>query len=285
MIKQLTMATALVTILASASFAQTAAQSAQIEAAIASAEAECASGGSNCGDLLERAIASIVPAPITAATRIQLVASATARVTRSLPANMSTNDVASLAAGAGRLAVQATSIILEITDPAERAAALAAVPAALEQISSAAPSKAAERPEVAAQIASNLIVQIGRAPMTAAARVDALSTLAARVTESLPARMSTAAATVSIVDIIRVAATTTQAIVDGAPPNEADAVQAAAATGRSAIVSAAASQAARRPGSAAAISQTISLTLPPVESPPVDVPQASPTQVFNASPT
>lgn len=287
MIKQLTLATALVTILASASFAQTAAQSAQIETAIASAEAACASGGANCTDLLQRAIGSIAAAPVPAATRIRLVASAAARVTQSLPANMASTNVATLTAGAGRLAVQVMSSILETGGPAaERAAALAAVAAAIEQISTASTSKAAERPEVAAQITSDLIIQIGRAPMPAAARVEALSIAAARVTDSLPASVSSAVATASITVIIQAAATTTRTIVDNAPPNEAGAVQAAVATGRTAIVTAAARQAARRPGTAAIISQLISTTAPAVQNAPpslvpaidiVPFPRASPT--------
>lgn len=287
MIKQLTLATALVTILASASFAQTAPRSAQIETAIASAEAACASGAPSCTDLLQRAIGSIAAAPVPAATRIRLVASAAARVTQSLPANMASTNVATLTAGAGRLAVQVMSSILETGGPAaERAAALAAVAAAIEQISTASTSKAAERPEVAAQITSDLITQIGRAPMPAAARVEALSIAAARVTDSLPASVSSAVATASITVIVQAAATTTRTIVDNAPPNEAGAVQAAVTTGRSAIVTAAARQAARRPGTAAIISQLISTTAPAVQNAPpslvpaidiVPFPRASPT--------
>lgn len=287
MIKQLTLATALVTILASASFAQTAPRSAQIETAIASAEAACASGAPSCTDLLQRAIGSIAAAPVPAATRIQLVASAAARVTQSLPANMASTNVATLTASAGRLAVQVMSSILETGGPAaERAAALAAVAAAIEQISTASTSKAAERPEVAAQITSDLIIQIGRAPMPAAARVEALSIAAARVTDSLPASVSSAVATASITVIVQAAATTTQTIVDNAPPNEAGAVQAAVTTGRSAIVTAAARQAARRPGTATIISQLISTTAPAVQNAPpslvpaidiVPFPRASPT--------
>lgn len=287
MIKQLTLATALVTILASASFAQTAPRSAQIETAIASAEAACASGAPSCTDLLQRAIGSIAAAPVPAATRIRLVASAAARVTQSLPANMASTNVATLTAGAGRLAVQVMSSILETGGPAaERAAALAAVAAAIEQISTASTSKAAERPEVAAQITSDLITQIGRAPMPAAARVEALSIAAARVTDSLPASVSSAVATASITVIVQAAATTTRTIVDNAPPNEAGAVQAAVTTGRSAIVTAAARQAARRPDTAAIISQLISTTAPagqnapPSLVPAIDIvpfPRASPT--------
>lgn len=287
MIKQLTLATALVTILASASFAQTAPRSAQIETAIASAEAACASGAPSCTDLLQRAIGSIAAAPVPAATRIRLVASAAARVTQSLPANMASTNVATLTASAGRLAVQVMSSILETGGPAaERAAALAAVAAAIEQISTASTSKAAERPEVAAQITSDLITQIGRAPMPAAARVEALSIAAARVTDSLPASVSSAVATASITVIVQAAATTTQTIVDNAPPNEAGAVQAAVTTGRSAIVTAAARQAARRPGTATIISQLISTTAPAVQNAPpslvpaidiVPFPRASPT--------
>uniref|UniRef100_UPI003F72DC10 hypothetical protein n=1 Tax=Yoonia sp. TaxID=2212373 RepID=UPI003F72DC10 len=135
MIKQLTLATALVTILASASFAQTAPRLEQIETAIASAEAACASGAPSCAGLLQRAIGSIAAAPVPAATRIRLVASAAARVTQSLPANMESTNVATLTAGAGRLAVQVMSSILEAGGPAaERAATLAAVAAAIEQI-------------------------------------------------------------------------------------------------------------------------------------------------------
>lgn len=286
MIKQLTLATALVTILASASFAQTAPRSAQIETAIASAEAACASGAPSCTDLLQRAIGSIAAAPVPAATRIRLVASAAARVTQSLPANMASTNVATLTAGAGRLAVQVMSSILETAGPAERAAALAAVAAAIEQISTASTSKAAERPEVAAQITSDLITQIGRAPMPAAARVEALSIAAARVTDSLPASVSSAVATASITVIVQAASTTTRTIVDNAPPNEAGAVQAAVATGRTAIVTAAARQAARRPGTAAIISQLISTTAPAGQNAPsglvpvidiVPFPRASPT--------
>lgn len=287
MIKQLTLATALVTILASASFAQTAPRLEQIETAIASAEAACASGAPSCAGLLQRAIGSIAAAPVPAATRIRLVASAAARVTQSLPANMESTNVATLTAGAGRLAVQVMSSILEAGGPAaERAATLAAVAAAIEQISTASTSKAAERPEVAAQITSDLITQIGRAPMPAAARIEALSIAAAQVTDSLPASVSSAVATASITVIVQTAATTTRTIVDNAPPNEAGAVQAAVATGRSAIVTAAARQAARRPGSAAAISQLISTTAPAEQNAPsgivpvidiVPFPRASPT--------
>lgn len=286
MIKQLTLATALVTILASASFAQTAAQSAQIETAIASAEAACASGAPSCTALMQRAIGSIAAAPVPAATRIQLVASAAARVTQSLPANMASTNVATLTASAGRLAVQVTSSILETAGPAERAAALAAVPAAIEQISTASKSKAAERPEVAAQITSDLITQIGGAPMPAAARVEALSIAAARVTDSLPASVSSAVAIASIRVIVQAAATTTRTIVENAPLNEAGAVQAAVTTGRSAIVTAAARQAARRPGTAVIISQLISTTAPAVQNaPPILVPVINIVPFPRASPT